>query len=850
MCIVSVRLFAVEAVYEGLPLSEALDDLRSRGLDIVYSTRLVRPEMRVLKEPLATGPRQVLDEILPPHGLRAEDGSSGRILVVRTPEEPKVTQAPVEVGPFQPFRFVESVDVIADVAPRSVERTGIHLLPHDIESVAGSVDNVFRVVQTLPGVVAASEFGSKVAIRGGAPEQNLILMDGVEIYNPFRFYGFTSAFNPETVGRFDLSAGAFGPRYGDRLSSTLVVENRVGREDELFQGAFGLSALDANVVLEGRLPGARGSWLVAGRRTYYDLVADSILGADFPSFGDFQSKLSWELRPGQRLSVTGLIGSESTALDSSSIADGADQDPTGKRFRLVANDPDDSYFSLESRARTKLFAVNFESSLGAAGWSRTTLSHYRFADRMALDGVVEEDSRRSFTGDANLSAILFSRDVEVADTALRQELSFELGANHRLGAGFELHDLDTRWQYASGGVRGFGEPNAVGLSLDTQLLPGASLPPELDSKIDYTRWGLWLTDGFQATPRLFLQPGLRVDRSGIHRKAYLSPRLDASFDLGRRTRLRASTGLYFQSPGYEKLFQSDYFVDLSDQATRFGLDSERAFATSFGVDWTPTASIQMSVDGYHRSLSNLIVGRLETEPERLERVERYDFPTSLAGDIPAHALITTVPENAARGRAWGLDVALTKKATSDVSRFSGWLTYSFGRSDREAYGLRFPFDYERVHGGSLVGRYRLTRSLELSFTGRFASGLPRTGAIGTRVAAEEDRFDLDGDGNVSELVPERDRFGALVHTQDFGDVSNRNSRRWPTYARLDTRFTYRTGGGQGRWLIYVELLNVLGTNNTLFVNPEIAFDGTQPFVREDHISSIPMVPNFGLRFRF
>ena len=851
LCCASVRLFAETPIYEGLPLAEALEDLRARGLDIVYSSRLVRPEMRVVEEPSSTVPRQILDEILPPHGLRAEDGSGGRILVVRKPEESERTDAPVVVTPFRPFRFTETVKVVAPAASQSFETNGIHLLPNDIENVAGSVDDVFRVVQTLPGVATPSELGSRVVIRGGAPDQNLILMDGVEIYNPFRLFGFTSAFNPETVGRFDLLASSFAPRYGDRLSSTFVVENRVGRKDKLFQGSFGASLLDANIVLEGRLPKARGSWLLAGRRTYYDLAADAATNADFPSFGDLQTKISWELRPGQRLSFTGLLGSESTALDSTTLDSGSGS--TGlveNRFRLFGPDPEEAHFELDNRSRTRLFAVNFESSVGSKIWSRTTVSYYRFLDGMRLEGLVETDTRQSRTRDEPLSEVLFSRDVEVEDIALRQEVAVELGQNHRLGVGFELHDLETRWQYASGGVRSLAEPNATGLSFYSQFLPGASLPEQLDSTVDFTRWGLWLSNGFHATPRIFLQPGLRVDRSGIHGKTSVSPRLDASIELGRDTRLRAATGLYFQSPGYEKLFQSDYFVDLSDEATRRGLDSERAFVVSVGLDWAPMSSVSVSVDGYHRSHSNLIVGRLETEPERLAHLARYDFPPALAGEIPSHPVITTVPVNGGSGRAFGVDVSLTKRATSERSRFSGWITYSYGASDREAYARRYPFDYDRPHAGSLVGRVRLTRSFELSFTGRVASGFPRTPAIGTRVAAEEDRRDIDGDGDVSELVPARDRFGALIYTQDFGDVKNRNSARWPSFARLDARFTYRTGGGEGRWLFYLEFLNLLNRDNTLVVNPIIAFDGGRPFVREENVSSIPLMPNFGLRFRF
>ena len=124
-------------------------------------------------------------------------------------------------------------------------------------AVAGSADNVFRTLQTLPGIAATTEFDSRLSVRGGSPDENLTIMDGVEIHNPYRLFGLTSAFNPETVRGFDLYAGAFSSKYGDRLSSLLVVENRPGSDAERFSGSTALSLTDANAVLEGRLPGER-----------------------------------------------------------------------------------------------------------------------------------------------------------------------------------------------------------------------------------------------------------------------------------------------------------------------------------------------------------------------------------------------------------------------------------------------------------------------------------------------------------------------------------------------------------------------------------------------------------------
>ena len=105
-------------------------------------------------------------------------------------------------------------------------------------------------------------------------------------------------------------------KYGDRLSSLLLVENREGTRQKPLAGSASLSITDANVVFEGRLPRqATGSWLVSARRTYYDLVASRLADQDFPRFADVQAKGVWELAPGRTLSVFGLRSRQAAALD-------------------------------------------------------------------------------------------------------------------------------------------------------------------------------------------------------------------------------------------------------------------------------------------------------------------------------------------------------------------------------------------------------------------------------------------------------------------------------------------------------------------------------------------------------
>ena len=538
-------------------------------------------------------------------------------------------------------------------------------------------------------------------MRGGTPDQNLTVMDGVEIHNPYRLFGLVSAFNPETVDRFELTAGGFGAAYGDRLSSILVVDNRSGRPD--LQGSTSASFTDGNVVLEGPAP-AGGSWLVTGRRTYYDLVANLVSDQDFPSFTDVQAQAEWEFGAGHRLSVLGLSSREN-----------AD-------FQLDEDDGRDSG-RFTTTAGNDLGSVRLDARVGAAASSSTIVSWYRNTDLLDVNAVFESDSRRSNTpddADANaLSRIIFDRALAVRDFSLRQELAFQLTSAHALDVGVELHRLATGVRQTISGDRNDSAANP------TSVRGGAAIPDALDSALSGTRGGLWIQDRYAPSPRFSVEPGLRLDWSTVNGAATISPRLAATVALGRAGRLRAAGGLYTQSPGYEKLIQSDYFLDLSP-ARVAGLEHERATHLVVGYERDLGLGVLARVEGYYKAFDDLIVGRLETAEERNRRLAQYDFPAALRASIPAATTITSVPVNGGKGTAYGVDAFLAR--TGAAARLAGWLSYAWGRADRETYGLRYPFEYDRRHAFNAVGRYRLGERWSVAATAQIATGFAYTPA--------------------------------------------------------------------------------------------------------------------------
>ena len=361
---------------------------------------------------------------------------------------------------------------------------------------------------------------------------------------------------------------------------------------------------------------------------------------------------------------------------------------------------------------------------------------------------------------------VFYREFLLRDWSVRQNFAWGASSRHTVELGGELHSLATgvRWE-------NFGDERNVQEANGSSVRGGAGLPDQIESTLNGTRGGLWIQDRWQASQRVSLEPGLRLDWSTVNRHSTLSPRFAASFDVGAGATVRAAFGLYTQSPGYEKLIQSDYFLDLS-QAQALQLDYERAthFVLGFRKELGPTFTAR--VEGYYKRFSDLIVGRLETEAERLSRVGRYDFPEELQSSIPTAPIITSAPSNDSSGRAYGLDFFLERRDPS--AKISGWASYTLGKAERDVYSGTYPLEYDRRHALSVVGRYRWSERFDVALTARLASGFPYTPAVGLRVAAVEDER--------GKLVPATDSEGNLVYAADLGTVENLNRGRLPVYA--------------------------------------------------------------------
>lgn len=180
-------------------------------------------------------------------------------------------------------------------------------LVRQLPSIGGEPD-VFRALQLLPGVKALSEASSGLYVRGGAPDQNLVLLDGVVVYNPSHLGGFLSTFNADAIRDIKFIKGAPPAEYGGRLSSVLDMTMREGSREK-FSGTAGLSVLDARAMVEGPF-GTNGSFMLSARRMYLDLILLAAGDSTAPNYAfyDLNWKVNFRLGDDDRLYASGYFG--------------------------------------------------------------------------------------------------------------------------------------------------------------------------------------------------------------------------------------------------------------------------------------------------------------------------------------------------------------------------------------------------------------------------------------------------------------------------------------------------------------------------------------------------------------
>jgi hypothetical protein len=746
-------------------------------------------------------------------------------------EPGKTTQLPVAL--IESVIPMKEVQVTAGRAKRAqdVRASVFSLTPTETRTLPGVAEDVMRSLQAVPGVLSVNDFTAQLAIRGSGPDQNLIIMDDIEVFNPYRLYGLISMFNPETVTDINLITGGFPARYGDRLSAVLDVTNREGEMHSPLHGSVNASITNANIVLGGGIPfNVNGSYIVSARRTYYDLILGPIAKRSglvsndvaFPNFMDFQGKIVIEPKPNHRLIANVLFSRD--GVDIISGADRKTPDSVNVLDKTTNNVVGFAWHYFPSKEFYSKFSASWYKNQGDTQFGG------EFVDP-TLDRVQYENG--GDTTGIRLFNVAFDSRYVFRKVSLKEEIAWTLpGHLFEVGGGVDFLTNELVWHF---------RPDQT-LQAVLQERGVAYLADFVLSQ-EYTRTAVYVQDKIKVTNALSVQPGLRLDYYQIINRPFLEPRLNISYGLSPVTILRGAWGIYRQSPGYEKLLDQQEFYDFS-RADH--LTAERATHYVLGVERWLDEEWQAKIETYYKKFDDLVVQTIvpgtvyETYPipgADLRQRSGWTAPVAVPGDS-----LTTLPMNGATGQSYGIEFLLEKKNIGPDSRLSGWIGYALARADRVRGDLTRPFRFDQRHTVDVVLNYRMSNWFDIGVRWKYGTNFPYTPATGltprlvTVTENGQPKKEIQVDGN-----------GYVIFDIDRGGEANKFTARLPAYHRLDVRLTAYTAFWGMNWTFYLDVINVYNHTNVLTYN---YYQGENYTLERRAVGMLPIVPTLGFSAKF
>jgi outer membrane receptor for ferrienterochelin and colicin len=428
-----------------------------------------------------------------------------------------------------------------------IKISSVNITPQEIRQMpAVGESDLFRSLQFLPGVMALSDFSSGLYIRGGTPDQNLVLLDGTVVYNPSHLFGFFSAFDPDAIKNVELIKGGFPAEYGGRLSAVLNVENKDGNRRQ-YEGAASIGLVSSHASVQGPLP--FGSFFVSGRRTYLDLLLGITNaqnnfnnGDPLPSyyFYDFNAKVNVDLPGNDRLMFSGYLGSD-----------------------------------ILSYGSTDAFNFNYE-------WANRVASvHYTHVFSSNLFGtflVSASQFKNVITGTNEGTVNTFNN--EIIDYTAKGDITWYVSTQHLIKAG------------AYGTSYKFYLQNTVGT--DSARVSISKTP---------AMYGAYVQDDWKFAEGWTMQTGLRTDAMDIVGKATWDPRLALRYIINNDVSAKVSWGIYHQylhlaAPPTQPFFD----IWLPSDNT---LQASTAVQYVAGVETHPRDGYNFNVDLYYKSLTDI-----------------------------------------------------------------------------------------------------------------------------------------------------------------------------------------------------------------------------------------------------
>ncbi len=624
------------------------------------------------------------------------------------------------------IQLEEALVVAEEIQAQKTQMSTFTLSSKEIKQIPaflGEVD-VIRAIQLLPGVQSGGEGTTGFYVRGGSPDQNLILLDGVPVYNASHLFGFFSVFNADAIKNVQLTKGGFPARFSGRLSSVLEIDLKEGNMRE-FHGEGSIGLIASKLTLEGPLVKDKTSFMLSGRRTYYDLLVRPFLPDNTDGgyyFTDVNVKLNHHFSRKDRVYVSFYTGLDKffTRYKESGFSGGSQEDA-------------------------------FETFLKWGNYTGSTRWNHLFSDKLFGNLTASYTQYRlSLGAEETLSEpggetrnFGFEYSSLIRDYGLRYDMDYVLNNKHtlKMGAAYTYHIFKP-------GVAQIAD-EFDGRKIDSIL--------NLSQPIYANEGVLYVEDDFIVNDKLRINYGLNYNLYFTSEAFYhsLQPRFSGRYLLRDDWSVKASYA-----------YMNQYIHLLSNNG--IGLPTDLWVSSTEKV--RPQISQQIAIGSTRNVRGNMFEFSVEAYYKWMDNLIDYKEGASFLSTTDWQNTV----ETDGRGQAYGVEFLIRK----NKGKTTGWIGYTLAWTNRQFdninQGNTYPYKYDRRHDISVVVNHK--------FSDRFDMGLTWVYGTGNTFTAPVAKYFLGGSfsGNVDAVDRYSERNGLRMpayHRLDIG-FNFRKKTRW------------------------------------------------------------------------
>lgn len=578
-----------------------------------------------------------------------------------------------------PSLSLDEVVIVAKKTPKIEERAQMSQISIPISSIEKiptilGENDVLKTLQLLPGVQGGTEGMNGVYVRGGSPDQNLVILDGVPVYNVSHLLGFLSVFNTDAIKNVSLTKGGFPARFGGRLSSVIEINMKEGNKKE-FHGEGAIGLLSSRLTIEGPIIKDKTSFMISGRRNYFDIIAKPIIkkaakkngnALDLSTyFYDLNAKVNHKFNQKHSIYLSAYLGSDVFKTD------------------VKENDKNSEDFYRTTAGidwGNLITALRWNYKINSKLFANTTLTYSKFNfDFEAGEEDLNEGEHNKF--EAKYKSGIY-------DVAGKIDFDYIPNPDHHIRFGFG----NTYHTY---------NPGALALKGDFDEEDFETLN---NQKKEYSNEYFGYIEDELKFGKLKANIGLHASGFTIGNKTYssLQPRLGLRYLVNKKWSLKAS---YASMAQYINLLTNESIglpTDLWVPSTE-RIKPQTSWQAAFGVATTFKNDLEFSVEGYYKEMDNVISYK--------EGASFFNVEENWEDKITQ-----------GKGTAYGLEVLLQKKR----GKTTGWIGYTLAWNNRQFNdinsGKEYPFKFDRRHDFELVAIHKFSDRIHLSGTWVYSTG--------------------------------------------------------------------------------------------------------------------------------